>query len=90
MALLSRYHMLNTVNKIDLRWKSMGCKHKIITGLKRVDLLMEKSQDKIQSPILVANIGSLSEDLPWIVTCPENIQKLLVLNQPGIILNLDY
>lgn len=42
----------------------------------------------IQLPILVANIWPLPKHLPWIMTCPEDIQKLPVVNQPGIILNL--
>ena len=41
-----------------------------------------------QSPILVANIWPLPKHLPWVMTCPEHIQKLPVVNQPGIILNL--
>lgn len=41
-----------------------------------------------QSPILVANIWPLPKHLPWVMTCPEHIQKLPVVNQPWIILNL--
>lgn len=39
--------------------------------------------------ILVANIWPLPKHLTWVMTCPEHIQKLPVVNQPGIILNLD-
>nr|ACN28733.1 unknown [Zea mays] len=38
--------------------------------------------------ILVANIWPLPKHLTWVMTCPEHIQKLPVVNQPGIILNL--
>jgi hypothetical protein len=41
-----------------------------------------------QLPILVPNIWPLPKHLPRIMTCPEHIQKLSVVNQPGIILNL--
>ena len=41
-----------------------------------------------QIPVLVANIWPLPKHLPWIMTCPKHVQKLLVVNQPGIILNL--
>jgi hypothetical protein len=36
MALLWTYHMLNPVTKIDLPWKSTGCKQKITTALNRL------------------------------------------------------
>jgi hypothetical protein len=41
-----------------------------------------------QLPVLVANIWPLPKHLPWIMTCPKHVQKLLVVNQPGIILDL--
>jgi hypothetical protein len=57
-------------------------------SLKGIDLLAANSRNKFQLPVLVANIWTLSKDLPRIMTCPKYIQKLLVLNQPGIIFNL--
>jgi len=56
--------------------------------------MQEKKNDFCQTemitqlPILVANIWPLPKHLPWVMTCPEHIQKLPVVNQPGIILNL--
>lgn len=85
-------------NAVALVWQWHRTHVKIITNLldKRATTShARKKKDHFcmketinQSPILVANIWPLPKHLTWVMTCPEHIQKLPVVNQPGIILNL--